>query len=92
MEGEKKRVQAEFKSEMPKTNVPVSKFLFASRFTDESNTPIRYFVRLVGFRAEGGLLETICRVTTSIGAKVQTVCGYALPTDLPRDFPCSMTA
>lgn len=77
---------------MPKTNVPVSKFLCASHFTNESNTPIRYFVKFVVFRAEGRLSETIFRVTTRIGAKVQTVCRYALPTDLPRDFPCSMTA
>lgn len=61
---------------MLKTNVPDSKFLCASHFNDESNTAIRYFVRFVVFRAEGGLLETIFGVTTTIGAKVQTVCRY----------------
>lgn len=61
---------------MLKTNVPDSKFLCTSHFNDESNAAIRYFVRFVVFRAEGGLLETIFRATTTIGAKVQTVCRY----------------
>lgn len=72
---------------MLKTNVPVSKFLYASHFTEQANRPIRYFVRFVVFRAEGGLFKTIFRVTTRIGTKVQTACRYALPTDLPGDFP-----
>lgn len=62
---------------MLKTNVPDSNFLCTSHFSVESNTAIRYFVRFVVFRAEGGLLETILGVTTTIGAEVQTVCRSA---------------